>query len=93
MTETTRTCAVTAIGAAVGAIAGYLFFTSPGRAWRRQLEPALDDLARELISFRGTLARTATAASEGWRLLNEAMGEPGVVGPTRYPSPHQTSPF
>jgi hypothetical protein len=84
---------VTAIGAAVGAIAGYLFFTNPGRAWRRQLEPALDDLARELTSFRGTLGRTVTAASEGWRLLNEAMGEPGTAGPARYPSPHQTSPF
>jgi len=57
------------------------------------MEPALDDLARELNSFRGTLQRAAGVASEGWKLLNDALGEGGHQQPPRYPGSHQTSPF
>jgi hypothetical protein len=31
-------------------------------------------------------------ANEGWKLLNETLGD-GVQQPSRYPSAHQTSPF
>ena len=82
----------TLVGAVIGGMAGYLFFTNRGRELRRQIEPALDDIARELNSFRGTLQRAAGVASEGWKLLNEAMGE-GASVPRRFPSAHQTSPF
>jgi gas vesicle protein len=86
--------AVTAsiVGAVIGGIAGYLFFTDEGRRLRRQIEPALDDFARELNSFRATVNKAAGVASEGWKLLNDAMGEAGRP-PARYPSPRQTSPF
>jgi hypothetical protein len=83
----------TIVGAVIGGVAGYLFFTERGRALRRQIEPALDDIARELNSFRGTVQRAAGVANEGWRLLNEALGDGGGSQPTRYPSPHQTTPF
>ena len=33
-------------GAVLGTVAGFVFFTESGRAWRRQLEPALDELRR-----------------------------------------------
>lgn len=78
-------------GAAIGAIAGYLFFTEEGRTFRRQLEPALDDIARELNSFRHTVEKAARVAGEGWKLLEEAMGEAGER--PRYPTPHQSTPF
>ncbi len=81
----------TLVGACIGGMAGYLFFTERGRALRRQLEPALDDFARELNSFRGTLQRAAGVANEGWRLLNDALGESGSR-PHRYPG-GQTAPF
>jgi hypothetical protein len=82
------------VGAVVGGMAGYLFFTDPGRRLRRQLEPALEDIARELNSFRGTVQKAAGVANEGWRLLNDTLGESsGGRPPTRFPSPHQTSPF
>ena len=84
--------AATIVGAVVGAVAGYLFFTERGRAIRRQIEPALEDLARELNSFRGTVHRAAGVATEGWKLLNEVVGEAGQGG-SRYPTSHQTSPF
>jgi gas vesicle protein len=82
----------TVVGAVIGGAAGYLFFTEQGRQFRRQLEPALDDIARELNSFRGTVQRAAGVASEGWKLLNDALGEGGTQSP-RYPSAHQSSPF
>ena len=91
MTDNSRAMAATIVGAVVGGLAGYLFFTDRGRAMRRSLEPALEDLARELNSFRGTVQKAAGVANEGWKLLNDAMGEGGA--PRRFPSAHQTSPF
>jgi hypothetical protein len=58
---------------------------------RRQFEPALDDFSRELMSFRSTVQKAAGVANEGWKLLNEALGEGGQSA--RYPGAHQTSPF
>jgi len=82
----------TVVGAVIGGAAGYLFFTERGRQFRRQLEPALDDLARELSSFRGTVQRAAGVASEGWKLLNDALGESGTQ-PSQFPGTQQSSPF
>jgi gas vesicle protein len=87
-----RAVIATAVGAVIGGAAGYLFFTDRGRQLRRQLEPALDDIARELNSFRGTVQRAAGVASEGWKLLNDALGEAGTP-PPRYPGTQQSSPF
>jgi len=89
--DNSRAVAATVIGAVIGGVAGYLFFTDHGRALRRQLEPALDDFARELMSFRSTVQKAAGVASEGWKLLNDALGE-GTL-PPRYAGPRQTSPF
>jgi hypothetical protein len=86
-----RAVAATVVGAVVGGLAGYLFFTEDGRRVRRQFEPAIDDFSRELMSFRATVQKAAGAAAEGWKLLNDALGEGGRA--PRYPSPHQTSPF
>jgi gas vesicle protein len=82
----------TVVGAVIGGAAGYLFFTERGRQFRRQLEPALDDLARELNSFRGTVQRAAGVASEGWKLLNDALGESGTQA-SQFPGARQSSPF
>ena len=92
MSDNSQAVAATVLGAVVGALAGYLFFTDRGRELRRQLEPALDNLTRELNSSRTTLHKVVGVASEGWRLMNEAMGESTPL-PSRYPSPHQTTPF
>jgi gas vesicle protein len=87
-----RAFAAILAGAVIGGAAGYLFFTDRGRSLRRQIEPALEDLARELISFRATIQKAAGVANEGWKLLNEALGE-AQPRPPRYPGTHQTSPF
>lgn len=88
-----RAVTATLIGAGIGALVGYLFFTERGRQLRRQFEPALDDLSRELHSFRSTVQKAAGVANEGWKLLTEAMGENRPQQPPRYPTTHQTSPF
>jgi gas vesicle protein len=81
----------TLVGALIGGAAGYFFFSESGRMRRRQLEPALDNFLRELSSFRGTIQKAAGAATEGWKLLSDVLGEPRQ--PThRYPA-GQTSPF
>lgn len=92
MTERQQVCAVTTIGAVVGAIASYLFFTERGSALRRQLLPALDEFEHELTQLRATVARTAGIASESWRALNDAIGE-APPPPGRSMNPHQTIPF
>ena len=90
--DNSRAVMATIVGAVVGGFAGYLFFTDRGRAMRRQFEPALEDIARELSQFRGTVQKAAGVANEGWKLLNEALGE-SAQQPPRYPSTHQSSPF
>jgi len=90
--DNSRAVAATLVGAVIGGVAGYLFFTDHGRSMRRQFEPALDDFARELMSFRSTVQKAAGVASEGWKLLNEALGEGGSQ-PPRYTAPRQSSPF
>ena len=85
-----RDMAVVMGGAIIGGVAGYLFFTERGRSVRRQIEPALKDFSRELTSFRSMVQKSAGTASEGWRLLTDALGERGSP-PARYPS-GQTSP-
>jgi hypothetical protein len=93
VTDSSRAVAATIAGAVIGGMAGYLFFTDNGRRMRRSFEPALEDIARELNSFRGTVQKAAGVASEGWRLLNDAMGEGSDAGARRFPTAHQTSPF
>jgi hypothetical protein len=90
VTDNSRAYAATIVGAILGGMAGYLFFTEQGRSFRRSLEPALDDFTRELNQFRGTVHKATVMASEGWKLLNDAFGE--AQPQPRYP-PHQTSPF
>lgn len=88
-----RPVLATIVGAVVGGVAGYLLFTDRGRELRRQMEPALEDFSRELHSFRGTMQRAAGVANDGWKLLNEALGDGGAQQPLKYPSAHQSSPF
>jgi hypothetical protein len=90
---TDKTVAATIVGAVIGGVAGYFLFTERGRALRRQLEPALEDFARELNSFRGTILRASGVATEGWKLLNEAMGEHSSQQQARRYPGGQTSPF
>lgn len=72
-----REMAATIVGAVIGGVAGFLFFTERGRRVRRRIEPALEDFSRELMSFRNTVQEAAGVAGESWKLLNDTLGEGG----------------
>ena len=92
MTDSSRAFAASVAGAVIGGVVGYLFFTEHGRWLRKQIEPALDDLAHELASLRSTVLKATGVANEGWNLLNETIGD-SERQPLRYPNTHQSSPF
>jgi gas vesicle protein len=89
VSDNSRAMVASLVGAVIGGMAGYLLFTDQGRALRRRIEPALEDIVRELSSFRSTIQKAASVANEGWNLLNEAASDDRP----RYSGPRQTSPF
>lgn len=59
------------IGAAAGAVWGYLYLTAGGQRVRAQIEPKLDDFVAEVRRMRGTVEKARAAADEGWRSLSD----------------------
>jgi flagellar motor component MotA len=92
VSDNTQTLAAAAVGAVLGGLAGYLFFTPRGRALRAQLEPALDDMMGELTQMRRTAVKASDVLGEGWKLLNQAMRDDGEQDP-RWAKSGQKSPF
>jgi hypothetical protein len=82
-----RTVAAMIVGAVFGGLTGYLFFTESGQFLRRKLEPVIDDVSGQLKSFRYTVENAATVASEGSKLLHEAMADAGGSS-SRYTTAH-----
>jgi len=71
VSEQSRVMAGAAVGALVGAAAGYLFFTERGRDWRDRLEPTVDDLRREFTRFQKAIEKVGEIANDGLRVVNE----------------------
>ena len=74
MEERSRVLLATMMGAVAGGVWGWLYLTQSGVRVRVQIEPKLDDFVRELSNARGTVEKARTAASEGWRSLNDIAG-------------------
>ena len=74
MEERSRVLLATMLGAVAGGVWGWLYLTEGGTRVRVQIEPKLDDFVRELSAARGTVEKARTAASEGWRSLNDIAG-------------------
>lgn len=71
MSERTAIYAGAMVGALVGGLATYLFYTEGGRSMRDRMEPAVDDLVREFQKFRRTLEKVGGMANEGVRAFQE----------------------
>ena len=71
MSEQSQVIFCAALGALVGAAAGYLFLTNDGRVLRDRLEPALDDVRREFVRFQKTIEKAGELANDGLRVVNE----------------------
>ena len=74
MDERSRVLTATFLGAVIGGVWGWLYMTESGRRVRDQIEPRLDDFLGEITRVRGTVEKARTAATEGWRSLNEMTG-------------------
>jgi hypothetical protein len=70
----------TFLGAVIGGTWGWLYLTDNGRRVRDQIEPKLDDFMKEMTRVRGTVDKARSAATEGWRSLNEVTGAAGGTG-------------
>ena len=75
MEERSRVLLAALLGAVAGGVWGWLYMTENGRRVRDQIEPKLDDFMNELTRARGTVDKARTAASEGWRSLNDMAGQ------------------
>ena len=71
MNERTAVTAGALIGALVGGLASYLFFTDRGRELRDRFGPALEDLQHDFTRFQGTLEQVGRVATEGMRAFQE----------------------
>lgn len=71
MSERSLVIVSAAIGAVCGAAAGFLLFTDRGREWWNRLEPAVDDLRREVMRFQRTAEKVGDMAVDGLRAVNE----------------------
>lgn len=94
MDERTRVLLTALLGAAIGAVAGYLYFTAGGRRLLSELEPRIDAASREIGRLRDTVTKAQTVATEGWRSISEITGSRG--GGQRggdWGGARQTSPF
>jgi gas vesicle protein len=69
--ERTAVMAGALIGAVVGGLASYLFFTDRGRELRDRLGPTLDGLQQDFARFQGTLEQVGRVANEGMRAFQE----------------------
>jgi hypothetical protein len=75
MNEQSRVVAASLAGAAIGALIGYFYMTDSGRRLRDQVEPRMDDFLQEIRKLRATISKAQAVANEGWRSLNEVIGE------------------
>ena len=73
-----RIAVASAVGAFIGGCAGYLFFTEHGRRVRLQIEPTVDHLRHEVMSFAKSLEGVSSVARDGWQLIQEVIAEDRV---------------
>ena len=71
MSERKAICLGATVGAVAGALVTYLFYTPGGRSLRDRMEPAVDDLVREVMKFRRTIEKVGGMANEGMRAFQE----------------------
>lgn len=69
--QQSRVMAGAFVGALVGAVGSYLFFTERGRDIRERIEPAVDEMRREFARFQKTIQKVGEMANDGMRVYQE----------------------
>ncbi len=94
MNDQSRVLVASLAGAVAGAVVGFLYFTAGGRRLRDDLEPRIDEVGQEIRKLRSTVTKAQAVASEGWRSLNELIGERPNQQPQQLSAQgRQSSPF
>jgi len=76
----------TLIGAAAGAIVGFLVFTDRGQQFRRQLQPQIEGLLDEALKLQGTVEKMSTAALDTWHSFQGALQSASSASDARRPA-------
>lgn len=63
------------VGAVLGGVAGFLFFTERGHRARRAIEPQLRQLLSDASSLNDTVARLRARATEGLGTIRHVMNQ------------------
>jgi hypothetical protein len=69
-------------GAVLGGLAGFFLFTERGRRFRAELQPHLDEIAKEVQNLQEMAVRVKDTASDGWRQVESLVGDLGSPGAT-----------
>jgi hypothetical protein len=72
-----------AIGAAAGAVFGFLYLTEQGRRIRAEIEPRIDEFVGEVRSLRGTVEKAKAAAQESWQSIADMSAPAGSWEPSK----------
>lgn len=59
----------------VGGALGFLYLTEPGRKFRMEIEPRIDDFLNEVNRMQGTVHKAREAAGESWASLQQIAND------------------
>jgi hypothetical protein len=76
VSERSEIVGATLAGAAVGALIGYLFFTTSGRRLRGEIEPRVIEASRDVVRVRDAVTQAFAAIDEGRRSLERLASPP-----------------
>jgi hypothetical protein len=81
MDDRSRIALMMGVGAAVGGFVGFLLFTDRGRAFRRELEPQLEEFFGEAQRLTAAFDKTRKAVQDGLSTLKNEAGSKGEANP------------
>ena len=81
MDDRSRIALSMGVGAALGGFAGFLLFTDRGRAFRRELEPQLEEFFGEAQRLTAAFDKTRKAVQDGLSTLKNEAGSRGEANP------------
>jgi hypothetical protein len=76
MEDRSKVGAFVLVGAVLGGLVGFLFFTESGRRLRAEVGPKFEDLLEGTRQLAGHLETLRDAAGEGWQSVSRLVSGP-----------------
>jgi gas vesicle protein len=80
VTDQSRIALSVLAGAVIGGVAGFLMFTERGRQARAEIQPQLEELAREMQNLQELAMRVRATATDSWKQMEAFVSELGQQG-------------